>query len=312
PPRDRRAARESEARHRPRRSRSRRDDGRARGAGSPRGPLRDAGLHQGGGAPATGQQRGRREGGADAGRDGGGGRRRRLHHRRDRGWRPGRGGEHPGGAQRDRQLSDRDLEVGAERRGRAGVRRLRPVRGRAARAAALRVHRAVRPRREGVPPVAAVVAALGASLFILPLVGLLWRAPWMDLGQVLLAPEALTAMRLSLVCSLAATALSMVLRPPLASVPARGPFPRRALLRALPLLPVALPPVVGGVALLAVFGRRGLIGQWLHPLGIQLPFTTAGAILAETFVAMPFFVLAMEGVLRGLDRRLEDAARTLG
>jgi len=170
----------------------------------------------------------------------------------------------------------------------------------------------VRPRGGGVPPVAAVVAALGASLFILPLVGLLWRAPWRDLGHVLLAPEALTAMRLSLVCSLAATALSMALGLPLAWVQARGTFPGRALLRALTLMPVVLPPVVGGVALLAVFGRRGLIGQWLHPLGIQLPFTTAGAILAETFVAMPFFVLAMEGVLRGLDRRLEDAARTLG
>jgi molybdate transport system permease protein len=70
--------------------------------------------------------------------------------------------------------------------------------------------------------------------------------------------------------------------------------------------------VVGGVALLAVFGRRGLIGQWLEPLGIRLPFTTAGAVLAETFVAMPFFVLSMEGGLRGLDRRLEDAARSLG
>lgn len=166
--------------------------------------------------------------------------------------------------------------------------------------------------REGVPPAAAAVASLGAALFVLPLVGLLWRAPWSDLGRALLAPEALMAMRLSLVCSLAATALSIVLGLPLAWVQARGAFPGRALLRALTLLPVVLPPVVGGVALLTVFGRRGLIGQWLEPLGIHLPFTTAGAVLAETFVAMPFFVLAMEGVLRGLDRRLEDAARTLG
>jgi molybdate transport system permease protein len=167
-------------------------------------------------------------------------------------------------------------------------------------------------RREGVPLAAAIVASLGAALFVLPLVGLLWRAPWASLGQVLLAPEALTAMRLSLVCSSAATALSILLGLPLAWVQARGTFPGRALLRALTLLPVVLPPVVGGVALLSVFGRRGLIGQWLQPLGIQLPFTTTGAVLAETFVAMPFFVLSMEGVLRGLDRRLEDAARTLG
>ena len=168
------------------------------------------------------------------------------------------------------------------------------------------------PRREGVPPAAAVVASLGAALFILPLVGLLWKAPWASLAQALVAPEALVAIRLSLLCSLAATVLSVVLGLPLAWVQARGTFPGRALLRALTLLPVVLPPVVGGVALLAVFGRRGLIGQWLEPLGIRLPFTTAGAVLAETFVAMPFLVLSMEGVLRGLDRRLEDAARSLG
>jgi molybdate transport system permease protein len=165
---------------------------------------------------------------------------------------------------------------------------------------------------ERVPIAAALVAAFGAALFILPLVGLLWRAPWGDLTGALLEPEALMAMRLSLVCSLAATAVSIVLGLPLAWVQARGSFPGRSLLRALALLPVVLPPVVGGVALLSVFGRRGLIGQFLDPLGIRLPFTTAGAVLAETFVAMPFFVLAMEGVLSNLDRRLEDAARTLG
>jgi molybdate transport system permease protein len=165
---------------------------------------------------------------------------------------------------------------------------------------------------ERVPIAAALVAALGAALFILPLLGLLWRAPWGALADALLEPEALMAMRLSLVCSLAATAVSIVLGLPLAWVQARGSFPGRSLLRALTLLPVVLPPVVGGVALLSVFGRRGLLGQFLDPLGIRLPFTTAGAILAETFVAMPFFVLSMEGVLGNLDRRLEDAARTLG
>ena len=167
-------------------------------------------------------------------------------------------------------------------------------------------------RRERVAPALAVVAALGAALFILPLVGLVWRAPWTHLGEALLTPEALTAMWLSLVCSVAATLLSIVLGVPLAWVQARARFRGIAVLRVLTLLPVVLPPVVGGVALLAVFGRRGLLGQWLEPLGIALPFTMAGAILAETFVAMPFLVLAMEGAFRGLDRRLEDAARTLG
>jgi molybdate transport system permease protein len=159
---------------------------------------------------------------------------------------------------------------------------------------------------------AAVIASLGAALFVLPLLGLLWKAPWADLRSALLEPEALAAMRVSLSCSLAATILSVVLGLPLAWVQARGSFPGRPLLRALTLLPVVLPPVVGGVALLSVFGRRGLVGQYLDPLGIRLPFTTAGAVLAETFVAMPFFVLSMEGVLSNLDRRLEDAARTLG
>ena len=165
---------------------------------------------------------------------------------------------------------------------------------------------------ERVPVAAALVAALGAALFILPLVGLLWKAPWGDLAGALREPEALMAMRLSLICSLAATAISIVLGLPLAWIQARAKFPGRSLLRALTLLPVVLPPVVGGVALLSVFGRRGLLGQFLDPLGIRLPFTTGGAILAETFVAMPFFVLSMEGVLSTLDRRLEDAARTLG
>ena len=168
------------------------------------------------------------------------------------------------------------------------------------------------PGRERVPIAAAVVAALGAALFILPLVGLLWTGPWTDLAHALFEPEALMAMRLSLVCSLAATAVSIVLGLPLAWVQARSSFPGRSLLRALTLLPVVLPPVVGGVALLSVFGRRGLLGRFLDPLGIRLPFTTAGAVLAETFVAMPFFVLSMEAVLGTLDRRLEDAARTLG
>jgi molybdate transport system permease protein len=76
---------------------------------------------------------------------------------------------------------------------------------------------------------------------------------------------------------------------------------------------MVLPPVVGGLALLLAFGRRGFVGQWLDRwLGVRLPFTTAGAALAETFVAMPFLVLTVEGALKSLDTRYEDAARTLG
>jgi molybdate transport system permease protein len=161
-------------------------------------------------------------------------------------------------------------------------------------------------------PVAAA-ATVAAALFVLPLVGLLLRAPWSHALDELASPEIAQALRLSLVCSLAATALSMTLGLPLAWLLARVEFRGRALLRGLVMLPVVLPPVVGGVALLLAFGRRGLVGRWLESLlGITLPFTTAGAVLAETFVAMPFFVLTIEGALRGLDLRLEDAARTLG
>lgn len=158
-----------------------------------------------------------------------------------------------------------------------------------------------------------LAAVVAAALFTLPLVGLLWRAPLANLRQELMAPEILAALRLSLVCSLAATALAIVLGFPLAWVQARVPFPGQRVLRALTTLPIVLPPVVAGVALLVVFGRRGLVGQWLDAwFGIRLPFTTAGAALAEAFVAMPFFVLTMEGALRSVDRRLEAAARTLG
>ena len=123
----------------------------------------------------------------------------------------------------------------------------------------------------------------------------------------------LEALRLSLVCSLGALAVSVVLGVPLAFLLARVAFPGRNLVRALSTLPMVLPPVVGGVALLLAFGRRGLVGQWLDQwFGITLPFTTAGAILAETFVAMPFLVITVEAGLRAMDRRYEDAAATLG
>jgi len=158
-----------------------------------------------------------------------------------------------------------------------------------------------------------LAAGTAAALFVLPLAGLLVRAPWANALDELASPEIAVALRLSLVCSLAATALSILLGMPLAWLLARIEFPGRGLLRGLVMLPVVLPPVVGGVALLLAFGRRGIVGRWLEAaLGVTLPFTTAGAVLAETFVAMPFFVLTIEGALRGLDVRLEDAARTLG
>jgi len=168
-------------------------------------------------------------------------------------------------------------------------------------------------RRAGVPRTAAGLAALGAALFAVPLLALLARAPWATAWQELGSPEALAALRVSLVCSLSATALSIAFGLPLAWVQARADFPGRSALRAITLVPVVLPPVVGGVALLLAFGRRGLIGAFLdRAFGLRLPFTTAGAVLAEAFVAMPFFIMTLEGALGSLDTRLEEAARTLG
>ena len=158
-----------------------------------------------------------------------------------------------------------------------------------------------------------VPALLGLMLFLLPLAGLVVRAPWDQVGPALVAPETLTALGLSLFCSVTATALALVLGIPLAVLLAKTSGSLRSALRALTTLPMVLPPVVGGVALLLAFGRRGLVGAPLYQFfGVQIPFTTAAAIMAETFVAMPFLVIAVEGGLRSLDPRYEEAARTLG
>src|SRR5438093_13309616 len=155
-------------------------------------------------------------------------------------------------------------------------------------------------RRPAAAPVPFVIlAGAGATFFLLPLLGLLVRTPWGSAWALLTSSEALTALRLSLIASLSATAIALLLGVPLAWVYARVAFPGRAILRALTVLPMVLPPVVGGVALLLAFGRRGLLGGWLaDAFGIHLPFTTAGAILAETFVAMPFLVVTIDDGLR--------------
>ena len=171
-----------------------------------------------------------------------------------------------------------------------------------------------RPRSTGaVPAVLLVPALLALALLVLPLLGLLLRAPWSDLGTHLAAPAVLDALRLSLVTATLATALCVVLGVPLAWVLARADWRGTPALRALVTVPLVLPPVVGGVALLLLLGRRGLVGQHLEAwFGITIPFTTAAVVLAQTFVAMPFLVIAVEGALRGADRRYEDAAATLG
>ncbi|HEY8217657.1 MAG TPA: ABC transporter permease [Acidimicrobiia bacterium] len=164
-----------------------------------------------------------------------------------------------------------------------------------------------------IPAPARVLAAVALAFFVLPVVGLLWRAPWSELWGQLSDPVTRDALRVSMICSLGATALSIVFGVPLAWLLARAEFPGRRVARACVLLPMILPPVVGGVALFLAFGRRGIVGQYLDDwFGLRLPFTTFGAIVAETFVAMPFLVITVEAGLRGLDRRYEDAAATLG
>jgi molybdate transport system permease protein len=154
---------------------------------------------------------------------------------------------------------------------------------------------------------------LALALIVVPLIGLVQRAPWSSLGDQLSSHAVRQALGLSLRCSLSAVGLSLVLGVPLAWMLARTSFPGRRLVRALVLVPMVLPPVVGGVALLYAFGRRGFAGHVLERLtGISLAFTTNGAILAETFVAMPFLIIVVEAGLRQIDARYEEAAATLG
>ena len=169
------------------------------------------------------------------------------------------------------------------------------------------------PRTTGLPAPLVPLAALAMLFLVVPVIGLVVRTPWTTLGDVLTRSESLTALRLSLVCATSATLLCLVLGVPLAWVLARGDFPGRSVLRAVVLVPLVLPPVVGGVALFAALGRRGLVGRPLdEAFGITLPFTTAAVVVAEAFVAMPFLVIAVEGALRGSDRRYDEAAATLG
>ncbi|WP_028479822.1 molybdate ABC transporter permease subunit [Nocardia sp. CNY236] len=163
-------------------------------------------------------------------------------------------------------------------------------------------------------PLVLVVPAVCALAFVVaPLLGLLLRTPWQILPDRLFTAEVGQALRLSLVCASLATLLCLIGGVPLAWLLARGAVPGRGVIRALITVPLVLPPVVGGVALLLVLGRRGMVGQYLYEwFGVTLPFTTAAAVIAETFVALPFLVIAVEGALRAADPRFEEAAATLG
>ncbi len=165
----------------------------------------------------------------------------------------------------------------------------------------------------GLPRLVTTVGGLTLALLVIPLLALVQRAPWSALPTLLAEAAVLESLRVSLIVSVSAAAGCVILGLPLALVLARRRmrFPR--LVRAFVLLPMVLPPVVAGTALLFALGRRGLIGQWLHSwFGISLPFTTAGAVVAATFVALPFFVTTVEAAVRQAGSDLDEAAATLG
>src|ERR1700761_9768 len=138
-------------------------------------------------------------------------------------------------------------------------------------------------------PLVAVLALLAALFFLFPLIGLVSGAPWGNMVSVITSRTSLDSLRLSLIASLSSTALALLFGFPLAWLLARGRFPGKAVVRGLTTLPMGLPPVVGGIALLLAYGRRGIIGEPLNSAaGITLQFSLPGVIVAESFVAMPF------------------------
>lgn len=172
-------------------------------------------------------------------------------------------------------------------------------------------------RRRGArraPPAAVVAVALvGVAFVALPLAGLVQRVNWSGLGDDLSTPAARRALSLSLTSALWAAGLSVLIGTPLAWVLARTPWKGIGVVRGLVLVPMVLPPVVGGVALLSAFSLRSSLGGWLYDVfGIQLTYSPVGTVMAQTFVALPFYVLTVEGALRSIDQRYEAVAASLG
>lgn len=163
-----------------------------------------------------------------------------------------------------------------------------------------------------IPLAVSVLALLGFTFFALPMAGLLSRAPWQGMRAALFSSVTVEAVSLSVAVSTVSLAIAVTIGLPLAWILARARMTGKRILRALITVPMVLPPVVAGIGLLSAFGRRGLFGGSLEAAGIHLPFTTAGAIVAATFVSAPFLILSLEAGFRSLDEELEDAARSLG
>ena len=167
--------------------------------------------------------------------------------------------------------------------------------------------------RKRAPALFVITAVVATAFFLIPLIGLLAQTPWTELGTLLTDPFVIDALRVSLLASVLSVLISMVLGVPLAWVLARTEFRGRSAIRGLVLLPLVLPPVVGGTALLFSLGRRGFVGEPLFDAtGLVLPFSIWGVVVAVTFVSMPFLVVVVEGALHNLDPRYEAAAATLG
>lgn len=173
-------------------------------------------------------------------------------------------------------------------------------------------HRPAPPRATDVPRWLWLPAILGMAFVVVPIGALFVGVAWSDVGALLTSDSARAALWLSLRTSASATVLCVLIGVPMAMVLARGTFRGRGLLRAAVLLPLVLPPVVSGIALLTAFGRRGLLGGSLSALGIQVSFSTTAVVLAQAFVALPFLVLSLEGALILMGRRYTDTAATLG
>lgn len=172
---------------------------------------------------------------------------------------------------------------------------------------------AARRLRARPPAAVLILAVAGLALFAVPLLGLLFRAPWRDVPSLLFTGAAGDALRLSMIGSAAAAGISLVLGIPLAWVLARTDFPGRSVVRGLALLPLVLPPVVGGAALLFALGRGGWLGEPLfRATGLVLPYSMWGVVIAGSFVAMPLMVITVEGALANLDPHFERAAASLG
>ena len=166
--------------------------------------------------------------------------------------------------------------------------------------------------RVGVPSWVYVPALAGAAFVLLPLVAIVLRTPWSRFFDLITSEASREALLLSLRTSTTSTLLCVIVGVPMATVLARSHARWLGVVRSLVLLPLVLPPVVGGIALLYTFGRRGLLGETFEVLGIQVAFSTAAVVMAQTFVAMPFLVVSLEGTLRAVGQRFEVVAATLG